>query len=190
MVVWCFMNEIYDWDKLFMIAKRAILFYMRNKRRYVPDCGDKKRATFVTLEKGKELRGCIGSIFPHTCLERDVASNAINAAFFDPRFYPLKENELDSLYVSISILSPMQLFEGKVEEWLSFISSKKPGVYIRSSLGSSTFLPEVWKQIPDAKDFMEALSLKAGLHRDAWRNMDKYYYFTISKGKKFSSIEI
>ena len=181
----------YDWDLLFSIAKKAIMLYMDRRERYIPKCkSEENKATFVTLERNGELRGCIGSIFPRYCLEEDVARNAVNAAFFDPRFFPLSREEIKDLEITISILSPLRKFEGSEEEWLRFLKEKKPGVFLNSPYGSATFLPEVWKHFKDGKEFLEALSMKASLPRDAWKSMEKYYYFVESKKRRFEDIEV
>ena len=193
---WCFMSkeckEKYDWERLFSIAKKAILTYMNERKHIHPPCGEgERKATFVTLEIEGKLRGCIGSIIPRQCLERDVAVNAVNAAFFDPRFFPLQKDELGKLEITISILSPLQRFRGEEEEWLNFLQKEKPGVFIKTRDGeySATFLPEVWKHFQNEKDFMEALSLKASLPKEGWKSAEWYYYYVDSCTKKFRDIE-
>ena len=63
------------------------------------------RGTFVTLTEDGRLRGCIGSPAPRMALIEDVAANAVQAGFGDPRFAPLSEDELDGLELDVSILS-------------------------------------------------------------------------------------
>lgn len=118
-------------------------------------------------------------------LKQDVAINAVNAAFFDPRFVPISKEELKYLDITISILSDLKEFNGSNEEWLDFLRENKPGVYISSNRASATFLPEVWKEIKDADLFMKYLSLKAGVGENEWKNMKKYYYFVDAQKRKF-----
>ncbi len=122
-------------------------------------------------------------------MEIDVAKNAINAAFFDPRFPPLQKHETENLSIEISVLSPLEEFEGDNKEFLEFLEEKRPGVYIKCLGGSATFLPQVWEQIQDPSDFMKHLSLKAGLLPDEWKKCRKYYYFVDDVEKKWNDIK-
>ena len=63
---------------------------------------------FVTLHKGKQLRGCIGRMGASEALEKTVHTMAIEAAFGDPRFPPLAQGELAQCRIEISVLSPME----------------------------------------------------------------------------------
>jgi uncharacterized protein len=67
-----------------------------------------KAATFVTLTKNENLRGCIGTIEAYRPLLLDIKANAFAAAFRDPRFPPLTLDELDLVKVEVSLLSVMQ----------------------------------------------------------------------------------
>jgi AmmeMemoRadiSam system protein A len=183
-----------EWENLFKIAKFSILYYLKNKKEPKIKEKGEKLATFVTLFVNNNLRGCIGSILPVRDIYKDVSINAINAAFFDPRFNPLTESELkkveDDLEIEISILTPMKKFNGSIKEWLEFLKKEKPGVFIKKGFYSSTFLPDVWEDIPDEILFMNHLALKAGLRPEEWVDCEKYYYFTKRKKKKWNEIEI
>lgn len=174
-----------DFDKLLYIAKHAITSYFRREE-YNPGFYGEKYASFVTLTKQKELRGCIGSLEAHRDLYLDVADNAINAAFYDPRFEPLRINETEHLEIEVSVLSKPSKFEGNDEEWIEFIKKQHPGVIIKKNGFRATFLPDVWKQLPDPYEFMYHLSIKAGL-RD-WRNAEKFFYTTKSESKPWLKI--
>src|SRR5262249_38372598 len=64
---------------------------------------------FVTLRtEDGDLRGCIGSILPREALYRAVHSNALNAAFRDPRFHPVSREELAHLQIEISVMGPIE----------------------------------------------------------------------------------
>ena len=122
-----------------------------------------------TLKKDGNLRGCIGSPVAHRTLALDVIQNAFNAAFNDPRFSPIKSDDLENLDISISLLSQAKKMQFSNET--DFLSQLRPGVdgVIIEDLGrQSLFLPSVWKQLPDAKNFMQRLKLKAGLNRNHW----------------------
>ena len=135
-------------------------------------------ASFVTLEKNGRLRGCIGSLEAYRPLAEDVCSNAYAAAFRDPRFEPLGEEELENLQISISVLTPAQPIEFESEQDL--IDQLQPGVdglILTDGGRRGTFLPSVWEQCPKATDFLRHLKLKAGLPADYWSDsvrIDRY----------------
>ncbi len=128
---------------------------------------------FVTLKIDGHLRGCIGSLAVREPLIDCVRSNAVNAAFHDPRFRPLVDRELDQLTIEVSVLTAPQPLEYQgVEDLLSKLQPGVDGVTIRQQLASATFLPQVWEQLPRKQDFLAQLCLKAGLSADEWRNAD------------------
>jgi AmmeMemoRadiSam system protein A len=132
-----------------------------------------KRGCFVTLHAKGALRGCIGAIEPVRPLVEAVVENAINAAFQDPRFPPLTETEASEIEVEISVLTvpaPLAFSDGK-----DLISLLKPGVHgviLEKGWHRSTFLPQVWEQLPDPTRFLSHLCRKAGLGGDCWRESD------------------
>jgi AmmeMemoRadiSam system protein A len=129
-----------------------------------------KRGTFVTLTVNGTLRGCIGHIIPSESVLEGVKKNALNAAFEDPRFRPLTAEEWDKVRVEVSILSdPRPLVYETPEELLNSLKPGVDGVIIRKGARQSTFLPQVWEQLPDKNEFLTHLCLKAGLDGDAWR---------------------
>ena len=126
-------------------------------------------ATFVTLEIGGELRGCIGSLEAFQPLVVDTAENAYSAAFRDPRFSPLVAGELDLLDIHISILGTPEPMTFTSEEDL--LAQLRPGIdgLILSERGRrGTFLPAVWESVGDPREFLGYLKVKAGLPRDYW----------------------
>lgn len=129
-----------------------------------PKMLETKLASFVTLEIGENLRGCIGSVLPHEPLIVDICRNARNAAFKDPRFTPVQANEFDKLKITVSLLSaPKKLEFGSEEELLEKLTPDSDGLVIRDVGRQSLFLPDVWKKIPDKREFLNALKQKAGL---------------------------
>ncbi len=135
-----------------------------------------KKATFATLTEKGELRGCIGSLYPRQELYKDVIENAIHAAFDDYRFSQLKKSELSGIKIEISVLSIPEKINFKNEKELLQKIDKKTGIILKKGFNSSTFLPQVWKEIPDKTEFLEHLSRKAGLEKDAWKNSEIYFY--------------
>lgn len=132
-----------------------------------------KRATFITLKTNEELRGCIGSLTPRQPLINDIIDNSINAAFRDPRFYPLTLKEFDSVNIEISILTlPKKLEFSDKAELFQKIRPNIDGVIIKKGFYEATFLPQVWEELPDKEDFLENLCLKAGLNGDCYSDSD------------------
>lgn len=128
---------------------------------------------FVTLHKGKELRGCIGTIEAACSLMVGVEENARNAAFRDPRFPPLEADELPAVDIEISVLSvPIVLEHDGADDLLKKLRPGVHGVIISRAWQSATFLPQVWEQLPDKKSFLEHLCLKAGLEKNCWKADD------------------
>ena len=128
-----------------------------------------RRGTFVTLTLNGTLRGCIGHIVPQESLIEGVRINAINAAFRDPRFRPLGQNEYEKIKLEVSILTePKPLPYTDANDLLAKLRPGTDGVIIRKGYHQATFLPQVWEQLPNKKDFLTHLCLKAGLDRDAW----------------------
>ena len=129
--------------------------------------------TFVTLKIGGQLRGCIGSLVGYEPLVESVRGNALNAAFQDPRFRPLRDKELDRVSIEVSILTaPQPLAYNDVDELVAKLRPHVDGVTIRKGLARATFLPQVWEQLTDARTFLTQLCLKAGLSGEAWRRGD------------------
>lgn len=134
----------------------------------------KKQSCFVTLTEDNMLRGCIGSLYANQELWKDVVDNSVHAAFHDYRFLPLNERELDKIKIEVSVLSiPEKLGIGK--DVLDKIDDKM-GIILEKGSSSSTFLPQVWEQIKDKKEFLEELSMKAGLDKDAWKTAKLSFY--------------
>jgi uncharacterized protein len=130
-----------------------------------------QRAAFVTLETHGTLRGCIGHLEAIAPLVRDVADNAFAAAFRDPRFPPLRPAELPHLAIEISVLSvPRPLSFSSETELLTMIEPGVDGLILEDGSARGTFLPTVWRNLPEPKDFLRHLKTKAGLSPDYWSN--------------------
>ncbi len=124
---------------------------------------------FVTLTKHGELRGCIGYIDAIKPLYKGIIENAVNAAFYDPRFYPLSREELDQIIIEISVLTkPVSFDYSSTAELLDRLKTK-PGVILSMNGYSATFLPQVWEELPDREQFLTHLCMKAGLSGNCWK---------------------
>ena len=128
------------------------------------------RGTFVTLTIDGQLRGCIGTLTPSESALESVRRNAINAAFNDFRFNQLSPYELDKVNIEVSILTePEPLIYKDKDDLISRLRVNIDGVIIKKGSASATFLPQVWKQLPNPEDFLSHLCSKAGLEPDIWK---------------------
>ncbi len=128
-----------------------------------------KRAVFVTLTARGRLRGCIGSLTASQPLASAVAEAAHSAAFRDPRFPPLQVHELNDISIEISVLSAMELLPvSSREDLLAALQPERDGLLLQEGQHRATFLPKVWRQLPDPDDFFNHLLTKAGLPIGYW----------------------
>lgn len=142
-------------------------------------------ACFVTLTQYGELRGCIGTLEPHRSLLLDVKSNAVSAALRDPRFTPLSKEELGITSIEISLLSTTELMVFKSEaDALAQLRPGVDGVIFEFNGYRSTFLPQVWEQLPEPRQFMAHLKRKAGLPDSFWADGIKLSRYTVTKWRE------
>lgn len=128
---------------------------------------------FVTLKMDGQLRGCIGTILPDQPLHQAVLKNAVNAARFDRRFPPVSPQELASIQVEVSVLTPPV----PIEDWHQIILAQD-GVILKSSGKSAVFLPQVApEQGWTLEETLSHLALKAGLGKDDWREGAHFQVF-------------
>lgn len=133
-----------------------------------------KRGCFVTIKMHGRLRGCIGIFASEKPLYSTVREMAVAAATRDPRFYPLRTEELGDIRVEISVLSPLKPITS-IEE----IQVGIHGLYIEKNLFRGVLLPQVaTEQGWDRATFLEQTCLKAGLDVDAWKNEADIYIFS------------
>jgi AmmeMemoRadiSam system protein B/AmmeMemoRadiSam system protein A len=157
-----------DWQWLLDLAARAIDHEVRTGDPYpladaeVPDPVRSPGASFVTLQHGDKLLGCIGSLEPRRALWRDVAHNARAAAFDDPRFPPLGKDDLPGLSVEVSLLSPLEAIPAlSLEALANDLRPGTDGLLLAGGGRRATFLPDVWDKIPEPADFVRELVRKA-----------------------------
>src|SRR5690606_14974750 len=126
-------------------------------------------ASFVTLTRDGELRGCIGTLEPREPLVTSVANNAVRAAFNDPRFTPLQHGELDEIAVAVSVLSPpVPMRFASQPDLLDQLRPGVDGLVLTCGRRRGTFLPSVWSQLPTPLEFLGGLKRKAGLSEHFW----------------------
>jgi hypothetical protein len=147
-------------------------------------------ACFVTLTQSQQLRGCIGTLEAHRPLLADVKANAQAAAMRDPRFSPLTAAELDRTEIEVSVLSAMQALQFTDEtEALAQLQPGVHGVVFEFGRHRSTFLPQVWEQLPSVVEFMMHLKYKAGLSANFWAEEVKLSCYTVSKWKESDALQ-
>ncbi|MGC8867877.1 MAG: AmmeMemoRadiSam system protein A, partial [Elusimicrobiales bacterium] len=158
---------------LLSLARQSIEQAFESKELNIQDIYDNPKfnlpaAVFVTLTQNKNLRGCMGTTEPRLILGDAVRYFARVSAFSDPRFIPLKKEELSKTAIEISILSPLR----KVKDYTE-VREKKDGVVIVSKRGSGLFLPQVWEHFSSKEEFLSELcSQKAGLESDCFKNKE------------------
>jgi MEMO1 family protein len=151
---------------LLSIARAAIESQLTGKPSRVAEVPWLKQsgATFVTLTKSGELRGCIGSLEAARPLGEDVAQNALGAAFRDPRFPAVSAAEWPQCRVEVSLLSaPKPIRFADETDLLAQIQVSEDGLILEADGRRATFLPQVWEGIPDKRAFLGELMRKAGL---------------------------
>ena len=135
-------------------------------------------ACFVTLEKNNNLRGCIGSVIARRPLINDIIMNAKNSAFSDPRFLPVQQNEISQLKIAVSILSePKKISFTDENDLLRQMRPNIDGIIIKDGIYQAVYLPSVWEQLPDKREFLETLKVKAGLNPDYFSDTFEAYRF-------------
>ena len=139
-------------------------------------------ATFVTLHRLGSLRGCVGTLVPRRPLGEDVASNARMAAFHDSRFPPLTWSEFADTELEISLLSALEPVPCRDEaQLLAQLRPEEDGLVLAWQGERSAFLPQVWDQLPDPRDFLAHLKRKARLPMDFWRDGLRFSRFTVTR---------
>lgn len=125
---------------------------------------DAPGASFVTLQQDGRLRGCIGTLLAHRALGLDVAANACAAALRDPRFAPLAVHELTRTEVEVSVLTaPSAMAFTREDDLLRQLRVGRDGLIVEHQGRRATYLPSVWQQLSEPRDFVRQLRRKAGI---------------------------
>ena len=141
-------------------------------------------AAFVTLKRGGRLRGCIGTAEAHRPLAADVAENAYRAAFKDPRFPRLTNEECVNLDLSVSVLTtPEPMTFGDQADLLAQLRPGTDGLIVADGRKRALYLPSVWEQLPEAENFLAQLKLKAGMAADHWSAAFRAHRFAAAEVK-------
>jgi len=166
-----------DQQALLRMAREALVGYLNLAQiPKVPEPAEALRqpcGAFVTLRKGKTLRGCVGVIAANQPLYVTVRNCAVWAALHDDRFPPVSKREVGGLHFEISVLSP--LFDMAPEN----IEVGRHGLIVSKQSQRGLLLPQVAAERKwDRKQFLEETCRKAGLPSDAWRNGATIQAFT------------
>ncbi len=173
------------------LARRAIEECLGNKTKIKPDNLTKifreKRGVFVTLNTGKQLRGCIGRPYPILPLGEAIIVSAINAARDDPRFSPVKTQEVEKLIIEVTVLTVPKRIKAKPKDLPDKIVIGRDGLIVATDMCSGLLLPQVAVEHGfDCTEFLCQTCMKAGLMPDAWLNGAEVYSF---EGQIFEEIE-
>lgn len=158
------------------IARTAIETWVRSGKNYVEPREEKslnrRSGCFVSIKQGGQLRGCIGNFQSELPLFREVSEMAVASASKDPRFYPMKEEDLLDFAIEISVLSPL-----KKSESVDEIEVGRHGIYLEKGYYRGVLLPQVATEYGwDRETFLRQTCLKAGLQTDAWKAEDTEIY--------------
>ncbi len=128
---------------LAQLAKKAVEGYVNGRRIVEPDelaPEMKERAgVFVSLKKRGQLRGCIGTFEPtQPSVAQEIIQNAISSATGDPRFSPVRPDELNQLEYSVDVLTSPQPVDDKAQ-----LDAKKYGVIVEAGRRRGLLLPDL-----------------------------------------------
>lgn len=164
--------ELSDGEKkiLLRVARDTLEVWIKDRKRPAPPDaqGNLKVQTgaFVTLHKNGQLRGCIGNMIGQAPLIETIRNMAIAASTEDPRFPPVKKEELSDIDIEISVLSPMKRIND-----VSEIEVGKHGILLGRGWNQGVLLPQVaTEQGWDRTAFLQHTCLKAGLSPDDWKD--------------------
>ncbi|MEM3204842.1 MAG: TIGR00296 family protein [Candidatus Micrarchaeaceae archaeon] len=165
-------------EKLVKMARYAIELHLKSpnfsKSIIERQIGEfnQRYGVFVTIEHypTKELRGCIGFMKAAGPIKSSLVDAAVAAATEDPRFVPLSHRELNDVTIEVSILSEPKRITGTPEEIEKSIKIGRDGLIIEYGFYSGLLLPIVAvEQKWNAREFLENVCIKAGLHKESWK---------------------
>ena len=166
-------------DGVFLVktARTAVTEFLSNGKRIKLESESEKKfsfnaGVFVTLNNADGLRGCIGFPMPDKKLSHGIIDAAIAAATEDPRFSPVKINELNNIVFEVTVLTPpVEITVTDPMEYLEKIKVGRDGLIIRNSFSSGLLLPQVPVEYGwNVEEFLQHTCEKAGLEKDTWKN--------------------
>ena len=172
-------TQLSDSDGVFLVktARMAVTEFLSNGKRIKLESEREKKfsfnsGVFVTLNNADGLRGCIGFPMPDKKLSNGIIDAAIAAATEDPRFSPVKTNELNGIVFEVTVLTPpVEITVTDPMEYLEKIKVGRDGLIIRNSFSSGLLLPQVPVEYGwNVEEFLQHTCEKAGLEKDTWKN--------------------
>lgn len=168
-----------DGEFLVKTARSAVTEFLKSRKKIIPQEDFKSRfsynaGVFVTLNKANDLRGCVGVPTPEKKLYQSLVDAAIASATQDPRFPPVKYEELNDILFEVTVLTPPM--EVKVENTLDYPSKIKvgrDGLIVKWEFGSGLLLPQVpveW--VWNEEEFLSHACEKAGAPADYWKRKE------------------
>jgi uncharacterized protein (TIGR00296 family) len=168
---------------LLKLARKSITHFIKNKDSLqkpsnIPENLNKKLGVFVTITKNNELKGCIGYPEPILPLIDGIMNSAISAATEDPRFPPLKEEEIESIDIEVTVLSKPKLIEvDNPNEYPEKIAIGKDGLIVEKEFHKGLLLPQVaTEHNMSPTTFLSNTCIKAGLNQYSWLEDDLNIY--------------
>jgi AmmeMemoRadiSam system protein A len=158
-------------QRLVTLARDTIVHELGGPRPERPSgaWAEEPGATFVTVTRLGRLHGCIGSLAPRRPLAVDVERNAVSAAFMDPRSEAFRAEWLPEMGLEVTLLGPLApIAFTSQEDLLRRIEPRVDGLVLSWRGRRGTFLPQVWESLPEPRDFLDELKMKAGLPPDFW----------------------
>ncbi|HID43367.1 MAG TPA: TIGR00296 family protein [Archaeoglobaceae archaeon] len=154
------------------LARKAIETYLSDKvvitDRY-SGVFEEERGVFTTLNKNRNLRGCIGFPYPIKRLDEAIIESAISAAINDPRFPPVALKEMDEISVEVTVLTPPEKLDVDKDKLPEYVEIGRHGLMVRSGYYSGLLLPQVAVEYNfDAEEFLTQTCMKANLPPDCW----------------------
>ena len=171
--------QLSDSDGVFLVntARTAVMEFLSNGKKMKLESEYEKKfsfnsGVFVTLNNADGLRGCIGFPMPDKKLSHGIIDAAIAAATEDPRFSPVKINELSDIMFEVTVLTPpVEITVTDPMEYLEKIKVGRDGLIIRNSFSSGLLLPQVPVEYGwNVEEFLQHTCEKAGLEKDTWKN--------------------
>ena len=165
-----------DGETLVKIARTAVTEYLKTGKKIMPSDEIRTRfsfnsGVFVTLNKDRDLRGCIGFPTPDRKLYQSLVNAAIASATEDPRFPPVKYDELNKISFEVTVLTPPEVI--KIQdpaEYLSAVKIGRDGLIVRWEFGAGLLLPQVPVEYGwNVEEFLSHTCQKAGAPQDCWK---------------------
>ena len=172
-------TQLSDSDGVFLVktARMAVTEFLSNGKRMKLESEREKKfsfnaGVFFTVNNADGLRGCIGFPMPDKKLSHGIIDAAIAAATEDPRFSPVKTNELNGIVFEVTVLTPpVEITVTDPMEYLEKIKVGRDGLIIRNSFSSGLLLPQVPVEYGwNVEEFLQHTCEKAGLEKDTWKN--------------------